>query len=61
MGFYDLINAQHVAVDEQGVILVWTGAPPAAAPAEGQLEAVLVAVMALLQRERRVTEAHPAR
>ena len=51
----ELISAQHLAVDEQGVILVWTGAPPAAAPAEGQLEAVLVAVMALLQRERRVT------
>lgn len=30
----ELINAQHLAVDEQGAILVWTGAPPAAEPAE---------------------------
>jgi len=27
----ELINAQHLAVDEQSAILVWTGAPPAAA------------------------------
>ena len=55
----ELITAQHLAVDEQGTILVWTGAPPAAEPAPsrggGQLHAVLLAVMALLQREQRVT------
>src|SRR6266540_1736155 len=58
----ELMNAQHLAVDEQGVILVWTGAPPAAEPgirqqaeAERQFHTVLLAVMALLQREQRVT------
>ncbi len=51
----ELINAQHLAVDEQGAILVWTGAPPAAEPAERKFHAVLLAVMALLQREQRVT------
>ena len=50
------------AVDERGNGLVWTGASPAAAPAtspqpeaERQLHAVLLGVMALLQREQRVT------
>jgi class 3 adenylate cyclase/predicted ATPase len=58
----ELVNAQHVAVDEQGTVLVWTGAPAAAEPdirqpgeAERELYNVLLAVMALLQREQRVT------
>src|SRR4030095_7315745 len=58
----ELVNAQHLAVDEQGTVLVWTGAPAAAGPdsrqpaeAERQLYNVLLAVMALLQREQRVT------
>jgi class 3 adenylate cyclase len=58
----ELITAQHLAVDEQGALLVWTGAAPAAEPgirqqaeAERQLHTVLLAVMALLQREQRVT------
>ncbi len=51
----ELINTQHLAVDEQGAVLVWTGAPPAAEPSERQFHAVLLAVMALLQREQRVT------
>jgi hypothetical protein len=49
-------------VDEQAAILVWTGPPPAAEPgirhqaeAERRLHTVLLAVMALLQREQRVT------
>jgi class 3 adenylate cyclase/predicted ATPase len=48
--------------DEEGRGLVWTGASPAVAPAtsppteaERQLHAVLLGVMALLQREQRVT------
>jgi hypothetical protein len=28
----ELLNAQHLAVDEQGTILVWTGAPPVTEP-----------------------------
>ena len=58
----ELINAQHLAVDEQAAILVWTGTPPGAEPgirqqaeAERRLHTVLLAVMALLQREQRVT------
>jgi len=58
----ELVNAQHLAVDEQGSVLVWTGAPPTAEPdigqpaeAERQLYNVLLAVMALLRREQRVT------
>jgi predicted ATPase/class 3 adenylate cyclase len=58
----EIITAQHLAVDEQGAVLVWTGAAPAAEPgirqqAEGerQVHTVLLAVMALLQREQRVT------
>jgi hypothetical protein len=58
----ELITAQRLAVDEQGTILVWTGAPPATtsgtrqqAEAERQFHTVLLAVMALLQREQRVT------
>jgi class 3 adenylate cyclase len=58
----ELINAQHLAVDEQAAILVWTGTPPGTEPgirqqaeAERRLHTVLLAVMALLQREQRVT------
>ena len=58
----ELIAAQRLAVDEEGTVLVWTGAPPAALPdtrqqaeAERQFHTVLLAVMALLQREQRVT------
>jgi class 3 adenylate cyclase/tetratricopeptide (TPR) repeat protein len=58
----ELINAQHLAVDEQAAILVWTGTPPGAEPgnrqqaeAERQFHTVLLAVMALLQCEQRVT------
>src|SRR5881296_3049607 len=58
----ELVVGQRLAVDEEGTVLVWTGAPPAAAPgtrqqaeAERQLHTVLLAVMALLQREQRVT------
>ena len=58
----ELIVGQRLAVDEEGTVLVWTGAPPAAelgtsqqAEAERQFHTVLLAVMALLQREQRVT------
>ena len=58
----ELINAQPLAVDEQAAILVWTGTPPGTEPgirqqaeAERRLHTVLLAVMALLQREQRVT------
>jgi class 3 adenylate cyclase/predicted ATPase len=58
----ELINAQRLAADEQGIVLVWTGAPAAAeadsrppAEAERQLYNVFLAVKALLQREQRVT------
>src|SRR6266700_492245 len=58
----ELIAGQRLAVDEEGTVLVWTGAPPAAEPgtrqqaeAERQLHTVLLAVMAMLQREQRVT------
>jgi hypothetical protein len=58
----DLIYAKRLAVDEEGKILVWAGAPAAAKPdtrppaeAERQLYTMLLAVMALLQREKRVT------
>jgi class 3 adenylate cyclase len=51
----ELINAQRLAIEEQGDALVWTGVPPAVEPAENQLHAVLLAVMAMLQREQRVT------
>ena len=57
----ELVNAQHLAADEQGTILVWMGAPLAAEPesrqpsdVERQLYNLLPAVTALLQRERRV-------
>jgi class 3 adenylate cyclase/predicted ATPase len=58
----ELVNAQHLAADEQGTVLVWTGAPASAEPdsrqpaeAERQLYNVFLAVKALLQREQRVT------
>jgi class 3 adenylate cyclase len=58
----ELIAGQRLAVDEEGTVLVWTGAPSAAEPdarqqaeAERQLHTLLLAVMALLQREQRVT------
>ena len=58
----ELIAGQQLAVDEEGTVLVWTGVPPAAEPdtrqkaeAERQLHTVLPVVMALLQREQRVT------
>jgi hypothetical protein len=58
----DLIYAKRLAVDEEGKILVWAGAPAAAKPdtrppaeAERQLYTMLLAVMALLPREKRVT------
>jgi hypothetical protein len=59
----ELIYAKRLAVDEHGRVLVWTGAtdmavapdtrPPA--EAERQLHTMVLAVMALLQREKRVT------
>jgi hypothetical protein len=58
----ELIEGQRLAMDEDGKVLVWTGTPLAAEPgayhkAEGerQLHTMVLAVMALLQRERRVT------
>jgi class 3 adenylate cyclase len=59
----ELIYAKRLAIDEHGRVLVWTGAADmAAAPdtrppaeAERQLHTMLLAVMALLQREKRVT------
>src|SRR5262249_54301281 len=58
----ELIEGQRLAVDEQGNVLVWTGAVPAMKPTplqsaetERQFQTVLLAVMALLQREQRVT------
>jgi len=58
----ELIEGQRLAVDEAGRVLVWTAVPHAAVPdtrvpaeAERQFHAVLLGVMALLQREQRVT------
>src|SRR5262249_5319123 len=58
----ELLYSHPQAVDDAGRGLVWTGASPTAAPAtspqpeaERQLHAVLLGVMALLQREQRVT------
>jgi class 3 adenylate cyclase/predicted ATPase len=57
-----LLFAEPRVVDEEGRGLVWAGAPPTAAldtrqqaEAERQFHTVLLAVMALLQREQRVT------
>ena len=64
----ELIDAQHLARDEQGSILVWLGdpaTPPSPPPrhvdgrdapeAERRFQALLPGVMALLRHERRVT------
>jgi class 3 adenylate cyclase/predicted ATPase len=58
----ELIEGQRLAVDERGTVLVWTGAMPAITPmlhqsveTERQFQTVLLAVMAVLQREQRVT------
>jgi class 3 adenylate cyclase len=58
----ELLYGQPQAVEADDKGLVWTGAPPAAAPdtrpqaeAERQLHTLVLAVMALLQREKRVT------
>src|SRR5215475_11519185 len=55
----ELINAQRLAVDEGAAILVWTGTPAAGigqqAEAERRLHTMVLAVMALLQREQRAT------
>jgi class 3 adenylate cyclase len=58
----ELIEGQGLAVDEEGRVLVWTGAPAAPEPdaprradAESRFHAMLAAVMWWLQRERRVT------
>ena len=59
---HELIEGQRLAVDEDGRVLVWTGAPAAPEPdaqhraeAESRFQAMLSAVMWWLQRERRVT------
>src|SRR5215813_4709674 len=58
----ELLYSQPQAVDDVGRGVVWTGTSPAAVPAtspqteaERQLHTVLLGVMALLQREQRVT------
>jgi class 3 adenylate cyclase len=58
----ELIEVKRVAVDHDGIMLVWTGAScvvkpdtRAQAEAERHLYTVLPAVLALLQREQRVT------
>src|SRR5262245_28559407 len=55
----ELINAQRLAVDEEAAMLVWTGTPAAGvsqqAEVERRLHTAVLAVMALLQREQRVT------
>src|SRR5262249_26568403 len=57
-----LVFAEPRVVDEEGRGLVWTGGLPSVAPdtrqqaeAERQLHTMVLAVMALLQREQRVT------
>ena len=62
-GRTQLIYAKRLAVDEHGRVLVWTDAADTAvvpdtrpqAEAERQLHTMVLAVMALLQREQRVT------
>src|SRR5512132_1856728 len=56
----ELLYGQPRAVEADDKGLVWTGAPPAAAPdtrpqveTERQFHTMLLAVMALLQREKR--------
>ena len=58
----ELLYGQQPAVEADDKGLVWTGTPPTAAPdtrppaeAERQLHTMVLAVMALLQREQRVT------
>jgi hypothetical protein len=58
----ELIEVKRVAVDHDGLMLVWTGASSVTEPdtrsqaeAERQLYTVLPAVLALLRREQRVT------
>src|SRR5262244_642921 len=58
----ELIKVKRVAVDHDGLMLVWTGASGVAEPdtrspaeAERHLYTVLPAVLALLQHEQRVT------
>jgi hypothetical protein len=58
----ELIEVKRVAVDHDGIMLVWTGAsglaePDTRSPAEAErhLYTVLSAVLGLLQREQRVT------
>jgi predicted ATPase/class 3 adenylate cyclase len=59
---HELIEGQRLAADERGTVLVWTGAvlameptPRQSAETERQFHTVLLAVIALLQREQRVT------
>jgi hypothetical protein len=58
---HELVEGQRLAVEEEGRVLVWTGAPGVPAPdarrwvAERHFQAMLAAVMWWLQRERRVT------
>src|SRR5262249_31120470 len=58
----ELIEGQRLVADERGTVLVWTGPGPAIQPTprqsaetEQQFHTVLMAVMAMLQREQRVT------
>jgi hypothetical protein len=59
---HELMEGQRLAADERGTVLVWTGPGPAMQPPprqnaemERQFQTVLLAVIALLQREQRVT------
>jgi predicted ATPase/class 3 adenylate cyclase len=59
---HELMEGQRLAADERGTVLVWTGPGPAMQPTprqnaemERQFQTVLLAVIALLQREQRVT------
>ena len=59
---HELIEGQRLAADECGTALVWTGAVPTMQPTphqngetERQFQTVLLAVIAMLQREQRVT------
>jgi class 3 adenylate cyclase/tetratricopeptide (TPR) repeat protein len=58
----ELIEVKHVAVDQGGRMLIWTGDPAEPEPdaqrraeAESRFHALLPEVLGLLQRERRVT------
>ena len=59
---FELIEGQRLALDEDGAVLVWTGASRAATPdahrtaeAERRFHTLLPAVMVLLHNQRRVT------